>query len=273
MNAVFPSSLKISNKLFLIEQLRWFIRFETAFYILGLGFTGFFLFKGSLVFGLPLFLTITFSNFAIYSYNHMTDKAEDEINDLTINYFTAKDIGKLFVLAFLSLSIISAAFLPLLAFIAYLFTITASMFYSFFRIKKYFLIAQLYTSITLASVFIIGSLTAETSIINILFYLPLFLLYGFSTKLRGDISGFEGDKNNDINTIAVKFGKNNCIRVLHVVIFSMMISIFSFYQVFFPIIALLVLASLFLMQKNLKITRALLLSALGVMALILMVMS
>jgi 4-hydroxybenzoate polyprenyltransferase len=155
----------------------------------------------------PLSLNLIFvalSSFFVcagaYAYNNITDRKEDLINRKRVNFFSLNNKSLLIVISCFLLGIFFSLLLsPLSVFFCMLF-ITVGVFYSFFRIKQYLLIKNLYTGFGITVVFLIGIISFSS---ELFWYYFLISVFFFTGSLISDLRDCEGDESVDIKTLPV----------------------------------------------------------------------
>ena len=152
-----------------------------------------------------------------YSYNNITDKKEDLINRGRINPYVNRKVGGCIVVFCFSIGLLSSYFLSSLSFIfAALFSVLIVA-YSFFRLKRYFLLKNVYTSMLIAIPFIIG---ANMPFINmeLVHHYLLVSLFIATGSMISDLRDYEGDRKNNIRTIPVVMGYENAKKLILMII-------------------------------------------------------
>lgn len=122
--------------------------------------------------------------------------------------------------------------------------IIASIVYSFFRLKKYFLIKNLYTGLAAGLIFLIGTINVSIEIIQ---YYLLISFFIFIVSIISDLRDYKGDKASYIKTLPVSLG----YHTTKIIVF-LLLGVFSFLVLNSHLIILLPfsLVVLFFVYKN-----------------------
>ena len=261
---------KFKSLSFLIRELWRFIRVETCLFITGLALSGYLVFSAP---GkeMPFVLLASFlSACSIYSYNHLTDREEDAVNNGRLNLFVKNASGRLIIAACLASSLFFALFLPLSAFLTYALSLSVGMLYSTFRLKRY-PIKNLYAGFGFSSSFLMGAAAAGASLSQMMFYLPVPFIAGFIGNLLGDLRGRSGDSKAGLRTLPVVLGVKKSKHVLHACAWSITFLSTSLYPEFVSVIPFMITLSAFLLVDNMKVTRMCLLFSFATMPISLVV--
>lgn len=232
-----------------------FMRPETSLFITGMAVSGFLFFNPpstALLFLIPAVFFLSASGYAI---NYITDKKEDLVNNKKINYFASNRTGYAVVALLMLVGFAFSLLLSPSAFLVYLVTMPFVLAYSAVRIKKVFLLKNLYVGFTMSLASLVGASSGGLSF-NILPFAIFPFLFGFIINLLGDIRGHEGDKDAGVKTLSVVFGQASAKKILYI-IFAVFFtsSVLLNYQVFYLLLPFLMFAAFFLSKNNFKKTR------------------
>jgi len=232
----------------ILKEFFGFIRIELCFYSIFLAILAYLLFN-SVPTSLPSIILITFLICAAsFAYNNVIDKKEDRINRGKINYFSKGMIGKFVIISFIILGILISVFLSISAVLFSILFLITSMTYSFFKIKRYLLIKNLYIGIIMNWIFLLGVNNFIT--IEILQYWTVIFLMFFTSSILADLRDYKGDKIAGHKTLPIVLGcdksKKNVYFLL--ALSSALILLFRFYNflIFLPFFIL----TYFLMSRN-----------------------
>jgi len=134
------------------------------------------------------------------AYNNVTDKKEDSLNKRS-NMFV--DNGLCIASICFSSAFLSSLFLPFVSILFSMSIIVTSIAYSFFNIKKYFLVKNFYSGIGTPQLFLLGAGSLKFPVI--LYYL-LMSLFFFASSLIADLRDYRGDKFVGIKTLPIHIG-------------------------------------------------------------------
>jgi 4-hydroxybenzoate polyprenyltransferase len=205
----------VGNLRFFLDELRRFLRVDTSLLVSCIAMSGYLIFNepsGEWIF---LFTAIFFGTSAQYSYNFCTDKEEDAVNYERLNIFVIKNRGYPVILACALISIASALQLPYLTLAIYAISMVAGFIYSGFRIKRFFLVKNLYTGLFMSTTFFMGATIGNQNLGEIAPYLPLLFLFCMSGNLFGDVRGYEGDRLAGLKTIPIRFGRRAAKYIIY----------------------------------------------------------
>jgi len=220
-----------------------FIRFELCVFASFIGMTGYLLFS-------PLSLNLVFvalSSFFVcaggYAYNNITDRKEDLINRKRVIFFSLNNKSYLIVIFSFLIALLFA--LPL-SFYSSFFTvmeIIIGITYSLFRIKKYFLLKNIYTGFGVTQIFLLGAGNITIEIIQYYLLISFFIFIG---SIISDLRDYKGDKNKGIRTLPVSLGYNKTKELVYflLTVFFILILIYSDLLVLLPF-ALIMFFSLY----------------------------
>ncbi len=150
----------------------------------------------------------------IYSYNNLTDKKEDSINRKQTNTITKNNFSHFLIFLFLFLSLIFQYILSTRAMIFSIIFIALGILYSFFRLKKYLLIKNIYTGFGMIPMFLSGTINQpfDQLLINYSLFFAIFITVG---SIVSDLRDYKGDKASNFNTIPVYFGYDNAKKITY----------------------------------------------------------
>ncbi len=253
--------MAISLIFFLGEFLR-FIRVETCFFISSIAASGYLLFNSLNPGLLHVVMAMFFLSAAGYGCNHLTDRKEDIINNSRLNFFANRKAGILIVGFLITAGIASALLLMPLSVTLYMVSIPAIMSYSILRIKKVFIVKNVYTGLVITLAFLIGTQAGPHSIFSALSYAAFVFIFGFLLNLLGDIRGHEGDLVAGVKTIPGIFGIGKAKVLVYSISTGFLVALISSNRAgFFPLIPFVFLISLFLFMDKHKHARASILSS------------
>ncbi|MCX6814363.1 MAG: UbiA family prenyltransferase [Candidatus Aenigmarchaeota archaeon] len=250
------SDNKPNGILFAIKEVRAFVRAETGLFVSGIALSGYLLFNNISLAAFFVMAAAFFSSCAIYSYNHLKDKKEYLVNNERINHFAAGRSGHYITAACICLSFMFSLFLSLFSFLAYFVSLACGMLYSAFRMKTFYFFKNIYTGLVFSIVFLMGEVTAGIFTYEMVEYLAVPFLAGIILNLLGDIRGHKGDRSAGLKTLPVTIGVERAKLILHVVVWSLVLLISVRYTTLFSMVPFLVMLSVFLINNNMKVTRA-----------------
>lgn len=168
--------------------------------------------------------SVFFSSFfllaGIYSYNNMHDKEEDMVNREKINYWVKHEESYVLVTLFFSTGFLSTLTLPTNISIYYLSGTIGGVIYSYFKLKKYILVKNFYTSLGGGMLSLLGIPPTNWELAK------FFTIYTFSIFLASiisDLRDYEGDKAADIETLPVRIGYHSARRISIISVASFLI--------------------------------------------------
>ncbi len=201
-----------------------FIRFRICFLAPFLAMTGYLLFN-------PLGIELIFVSLAsffgcvgAYSYNNITDRREDLINRKRTNPFVYNNKGLLITLSCFFLGALFLPFLPAICTFFYITSTLTSVIYSSFRIKRYFLVKNLYTGFGITQVFLLGAAKLNSDVI---LYYFLFSILFFIGSLISDLRDYRGDKAVGIKTMPIYVGYTATKKFIYFLLIMFLISILT----------------------------------------------
>jgi 4-hydroxybenzoate polyprenyltransferase len=263
--------IKKKGGCFSIREFWTFIRVETCLFITGMGTAGYLLFNQAGWLLLPLFLTVFFSTGAGYAYNHLTDRAEDEINNSRLNVFVTNGRGMPVVLSMFATAFFCSLFLPLFSFLLFILSIPIIAAYSALRMKEIFIAKNVYTGVMMAYALIIGASVSGTITSKTLYFFLAAFFFGFMGNLLGDIRGYKGDLASGVKTLPVKIGLKASARLYHAMMLGFSIYVLvSMNSLLYPLVPFGFLVSFFLAMDKQKTARYFLLSTFGMFSIFLL---
>ena len=226
-----------------------FIRFRICIFVTSIGMAGYLLFNPISVNLIFVLLATFLITAGAYAYNNMTDMEEDLVNRKRINPFILSK-KSLFLISGLFISgTIFSFFLSLYSLSFCLLGVLISIAYSFFKLKKYFLVKNFYTAFGASLVFLVG---AGNISIPIMGYYALFTLFVFIGSSISDLRDYTGDKINNIRTLPVVLGYHLAKKIDFI-----LLGLFSLTILFSDLVVLLPfsLMMIYFLYKN-KLTLA-----------------
>jgi len=209
-----------------VKDLMRFVRVETGLFITGMAASGYLISSGldySII--TPLLAAFLLSCLG-YAYNHMTDRDEDAVNDSGLNPLSENRYGKMITVGLLMACIAMIPMLKPVPAMLYLLSILAIISYSLFRLKKVFLLKNIYTGLFMALAFAIGALSGRPGPDTPSYFIFVFFM-GFAVNLLGDIRGTEGDRKAGVKTIPVVFGVETAKTVMYATVLSVLMAVSS----------------------------------------------
>jgi 4-hydroxybenzoate polyprenyltransferase len=241
---------------FSIKEFVKFIRLETCIYVSCMGMSGYLLFNRPDLTLLILFLAIFSATAAAYAYNHLTDREEDAINDRRLNVFVTNGRGAGIVMLMFGIGAFFALFLPPFSFLLFLLNIPVIVAYSRLRVKKIFLLKNVYTGMTMSFTFIIGACINGTPSTDMAYVFLFVFFIGCIGNLIGDIRGYKGDLASGAKTLPVRIGIGTSKRFVHFMLLGFSISILvSRYALFYPFVPFVISVSLFIALEKHRASR------------------
>jgi 4-hydroxybenzoate polyprenyltransferase len=213
-----------------------------------------------------LFMSVFFASITVYSFNHFEDKKEDLINKKRINYFVESGMGYyiVFFSAILSLSFI--LFLSFKVILIYLFWLSGGIFYSLIRLKRFFILKNLYTAFFMTLSFVMGIVLGESNLSTVYNYVISIFFIGLCVSLIGDLRDYYGDKLADVRTVPVVIGYERAKRIVCLILFSFLsIILILNLRTFIPSVLFISFSIFFLLKNDIKKTRLSLLFSIAFM--------
>lgn len=182
----------------------------------------------------------------VYSYNRITDKKEDIINIKKLNPFVYNK-GILVVTYCFLIGFIFSLFLPMVSIFFYITSAVTGLVYSHFRVKRHFLVKNLYTGFGATQVFLLG---AASFINEVILYYFLFSILFFTFSLISDLRDYKGDKAAGVITMPVRFGYNLCKKFIYFLLITFSVLILTLNLSVLLILLPFVLLTLFFLNRN-----------------------
>ena len=203
------------------------LRIKIAFYISMISVFGYLLFNPLNYNLLTIFVASFFAGVAGYSYNNFFDYEEDAINKRGL-IFNKKFLIAPFIFFFLGLIlIINFNYYSLLF---YSLPVILSWAYSSLRLKKIFLLKNVYTSFGITLIFLFGSSLTDLSQ-NLLASNFFIFITIFAASICSDLRDYEGDKKAGVNTLPVVIGSR---KARWVILISLIFSFYLSLKIFVP---------------------------------------
>lgn len=180
-----------------------FIRIRICIFICAIGMSGYLLFNPlntNLIF---VALTSFFGAAGTYAYNNLIDKKEDKINRRRVSSFVLNNKAFLIIFICFLFGIGFSLFLSLYSIIFSFLGVIIGISYSFFKLKKYFLIKNLYTGLGANSVFLVGAANINVEVVLYYLLVSFFILI---ISMISDLRDYKGDKISHIKTLPVSLG-------------------------------------------------------------------
>lgn len=233
-----------------IKTVLEFIRFELCLFASFIGMTSYLLFNQLSIEVIFVIVSSFFVCASVYAYNNTCDMEEDLINRGKINPF-AVNKGLLIVGCCILIGLISSLLLSTISLSFFISSIITGIIYSSFKLKKHFLIKNLYTSLGGVQLFLIGANVLNADIVP---YCLLFSFFIFIGSLISDLRDYEGDKFSGIKTLPVVLGyqRAKIIVYLLLVVFPFFILQLGVYS-FIPLITFSLIILFFLIKNKPKI--------------------
>ncbi len=207
------------------EDFFGFVRLRICLFLTSIGVIGYLLLNSvssQLIF---VVLSCFFAVAGAYAYNNMTDKEEDLVNRKGFNPFVLKKGSYLIIALFFLVGFYFSTFLSFISVTFYLLGVLVSVIYSFFKLKKYFLVKNIYSGFGVSLVFLLGASSIAYETVE---YYILISFFIFIASLISDLRDYEGDRLSNIRTLPVSLGYDNCKKLVFA-----FLSLFSFTILFF----------------------------------------
>jgi len=181
----------------------------------------------------------------------MHDKEEDLINKRKISYFVLNNTGWFIIIVCFLLGFIFSLFLSIVSILFCISIITTGIIYSFFGLKKYFLVKNLYTGFGIPQLFLLGAMSLNSQTILYYFLISIFF---FTASLISDLRDYEGDRIVGIKTLPVYLGYNVTRKIIYIllIIILLLISALNLYYLF-PISIFVLIIFFFIVRNNPRI--------------------
>ena len=199
-----------------LNSLIDFIRLRLCFFVIFVGISGYLLFNAPSFKIIFVGMSSFFACSGVYAYNQMTDVKEDTINRRKINPLAHSKMGLLTVFLCFTLGLSFSLFLSMLSIVYCIIFTGIGIAYSLFRIKRIFLIKNIYTGFGLSLLFLLG--TNSIQIGGEILYYVLVSIFAFTGSMVADINDREGDKAVGAKTIPVIFGHEKSKTVLYLLL-------------------------------------------------------
>ena len=215
----------------ILKELVDFLRLKLCIFAPFMGMIGYLLFNHLSTNIIFVILISFFISVGGYAYNNITDREEDLINRKKINYIVLSDKSYLIVLFSFLIALLLSLFLPLYSIFFTIIGITVSTIYSLFKIKKYFLLKNIYTGFGATQLFLLGAGGITIEIIQHYLLIAFFIFIG---SIISDLRDCEGDKSVGIKTLPVYFGYDLTKKTIYflLIILSVLILGMSVYNLF-----------------------------------------
>ncbi len=203
-----------------------------------------------------LLLGVFFASITVYSFNHFKDKKEDLINKKKLNYFVKSGTGYYIVLFSLFLSIVFILSLSSRIFWIYLVCMVGGILYSLIRIKRFFILKNLYTAFFMTLGFVMGTVLGGSTISEVFYYVFTIFLIGLCVSIVGDLRDYLGDKLANVRTVPVVLGYEKARKMvcMLLIFFSVIVVGFNL-KAFLPSILFISASIFFLLKNDIKKTR------------------
>lgn len=228
-----------------MRDLAGFIRLKICAFISTIGINGYLLFN-------PLderIIFVALASFLIaagsYSLNNVRDIAEDKINRKGVNPYASGKGGLVIIFACFLLGFMFSLFLSFSSMLFSLIGIVTSIVYSYFKLKRYFLVKNLYTGFVISIVFLVG---ANRIGIDILYYYFLISFFTMILSMISDLRDYRGDKINKFKTLPVTLGYERAKKIVFFLINAFSVSILFFWSMI--ILLPFTLAMSYFLHKN-----------------------
>jgi len=162
---------------------------------------------------LPVLSSCFFLTAFTYSLNRLFDREEDRANDNTETTLTDSNVGPFLTFVCLVLGILSAYYISFPALSIAAFGAFLGGTYSFFRLKRFFLLKNLYTTSGLSLLVLLGFAGAGEFGQGALFY-ATFILFLFLASIVSDMRDYYGDKITNLRTLPVRIGLKKTRKVI-----------------------------------------------------------
>lgn len=188
-----------------LSDLASFIRLKVCIFISAVGINGYLLFNKLDISVLAVILASFFISAGSYSLNSMRDTKEDIECKRKVSAYAYSRSGYVVVLSCFALGIMFSLFLSESAILFSLLGLVTSAIYSQFKLKRFFLVKNLYTGISLSMIFLMGA--GKIDSIVAVYYL-LTVLFTITLSLISDLRDYHGDKSSGFRTLPVALGYN-----------------------------------------------------------------
>lgn len=190
----------------MLRELAGFIRFTIAFFLGILGAAGFIIYNPATPHLAGVFVSSFLLVASTYSYNNITDKAEDLLNRKRINYFVYYSMkGRIISFLLFTAGGVISYFLGSTPFVLYALLGVMGYLYSYRKIKRILLVKNIYTTL-LSGIFMLGASVSSPISREIIFFTAALAFLFFIGSLLSDLRDMKGDAAAGIRTIPVVFG-------------------------------------------------------------------
>lgn len=235
----------------MMRELFDFLRLKLCVSAMFASMAGFLLFNRPSAQLIPVSLAAFFICAGVYSYNNVTDKKEDEINRGKINAFSAKKEGILIVLLLFSSGLFFSYSLSFYAFFISALFIFLGAAYSYFRLKSFLLVKNLYTAFLVSLFFLLGAGGRQEFSVQFFLYYLLFFTLVLLGSIVSDLRDMEGDKRAGLRTLPVAFGygKVRAAMCLGIGLSVFLVLLLDFW-VLFPVVPSLLIMLFFVIKDE-----------------------
>jgi len=185
-----------------------FIRYKVCISCLFLAISGYLLRNSPSIDILFLSLSSFFLCAGVYAYNSITDKEEDVINKEKISSLVLSKKGYVLVGVFIFIGLLFSLFLPVYSLFFAVMATASGVTYSYFRLKRYLLLKNVYTGFGVNLIFLMGATAGVFVTSEILSYYLLISIFILIGSVISDLRDYEGDKALNIKTLPVRLGHN-----------------------------------------------------------------
>ncbi len=221
-----------------------FIRLRICLMSIFIGISGFLMFNELSSHAVYVALSVFFLCASGYAYNNMTDEKEDKINrNETSSWNTSRRGFPVIMICTASGIFFSSVFSQASFLYSVIFLVTVFS-YSFFRIKRFLLMKNIYTALCIAVLFLVGS--GDVMNFDVMLSYVFFATLLFTGSMMSDIRDYKGDKMSGIMTLPVRMGIKGAEKLSLVLIF--LCSVFSLYLGIYTILPVLITASVCLIK-------------------------
>ena len=201
-----------------------FIRINLCIYGIFFGLLGHLLFNNISTSIIWICASCFFLVAGVYSYNNITDKKEDSVNRRKINKYSKSKKGIFAASLFIFLGVLFAYMISEFSFVLSMLFIFLGISYSLFRMKSLILIKNMFTSLLISILFLIGINHYDPTLQFFLYY-SLFFLFVLLGSIISDVRDIEGDKKAGLKTLPALFGQTTTKIIISVGILSSFIII------------------------------------------------
>jgi 4-hydroxybenzoate polyprenyltransferase len=198
-----------------------------------------------------LFVTLSsFLSFSgAYAHNNMTDVEEDAANKRKVSRFAASRKGYAIVAACFLAGLFFSFFLPPHSMFFVGAIAGLNIFYSKFRIKKYFAVKNVYTAFDIGLGFLYGAAAAPVFGVESVAYYIIISLSILAGSIISDMRDHEGDRKAGFRTMPVVLGPGSTGKIIYLLIAMLSASVMFFQSFIILLPFLAVTAALVKMGK------------------------